>query len=365
MINQLVLENLKHRPVRTGLSILAIGTSVTLVLTIVGLSHGMLEESARRSRGVGADILVSPPGTSFGSGGGSAPMDERVAGALEQRPGVAMALATVVYTLQFPQTIQGVDWERFDRIAGGVRFREGRPFASGDEIIVDEDFAAERKLRVGSTVNYLNTNWRVCGIIESGKLARLFLPLRRLQELTSNTGRVSQIFLKAKPDADPKTVAAALKRELPDYRINTIDEIVKLYSVDAIAPLRIFINVIVGIAVVIGFAFVFLSMYTAVLERTREIGILKALGASPGYVMAILLREAALLAVGGAVMGILFSFGTRLLFHVLIPASMQQKIMPEWWPIAGLIALGGAVLGTLYPGYKAAKQDAIEALAYE
>jgi putative ABC transport system permease protein len=81
--------------------------------------------------------------------------------------------------------------------------------------------------------------------------------------------------------------------------------------------------------------------------------------------MGILLREAGLLAICGAITGILFSYGTRALFQFLIPASMQQKIVPEWWPIAMLIALGGAVLGTLYPGFKAAKQDAIEALAYE
>ena len=120
-----------------------------------------------------------------------------------------------------------------------------------------------------------------------------------------------------------------------------------------------------GEFVAIGFIFVFLSMYTAVLERTREIGMLKALGASPGFIINILLRESLLLAVLGAITGIVFSYGTRYLFLVLIPASMQQKIEPLWWPKALLIAMLGALLGTLYPGLKAAKQDAIEALSYD
>jgi len=110
---------------------------------------------------------------------------------------------------------------------------------------------------------------------------------------------------------------------------------------------------------------VFLSMYTAVLERTREVGILKSLGATPGYIVSILLREAALLGVAGTFVGIGLSYATRWIFLTFIPASMQQKIVPDWWPTAALIALGGAVLGTIYPGLKAAKQDAIEALSYD
>ena len=78
-----------------------------------------------------------------------------------------------------------------------------------------------------------------------------------------------------------------------------MDEFVSLISVDSIPILKRFTRVVIGLAVVVGFLVVFLSMYTAVLERTREIGILKALGASPGYIMTILLRETFLLAVVG------------------------------------------------------------------
>jgi putative ABC transport system permease protein len=114
----------------------------------------------------------------------------------------------------------------------------------------------------------------------------------------------------------------------------------------------------------IGFLVVFLSMYTAVLERTREIGILKALGASPGYVLGILLRETALLAVAGSITGILMTYGTQWLINTFV-SEMRQQIVPDWWPIAALIAITGAMLGAAYPGLKAARQDAIEALAYD
>jgi putative ABC transport system permease protein len=135
--------------------------------------------------------------------------------------------------------------------------------------------------------------------------------------------------------------------------------------VSSVPGLSAFIGVIIGLSVVVGFLVVFLSMYTAVLERTREIGILKALGASAAYVLNIILRETAVLALIGSVLGVGFSYLTRWLIVALVPASLTQVIVPLWWPIAGGIAMVGALLGSAYPGWRAARQDPIEALSYE
>ena len=221
------------------------------------------------------------------------------------------------------------------------------------------------KLKVGSKINVMNSDWRICGIIETGKLSRMFLPLPLVQEKTATVGRVAQIFIKLEDPKYLNAVMARLKEKFPDYRANSNAEVVSVFSANSIPAVRIFIRVVIGLAVFIGFVFVFLSMYTAVLERTREVGILKALGASPGYIVSILLREALLLGLVGSMVGVGFSYLTKWIFFAFIPASMQQKIVPEWWPTALLIALGGAVLGTIYPGLKAARQDAIEALAYD
>jgi putative ABC transport system permease protein len=138
-----------------------------------------------------------------------------------------------------------------------------------------------------------------------------------------------------------------------------------MYSVNNIAGLSEFMYVIMGIGVVIGFAVVCLSMYMAVLQRTREIGILKALGGSNGFILRIILAEAMVLGIGGTVLGILMSFGAWWLIRTFVPSSLPMMIVPLWWPIAGAITLVGAGLGALYPGLSAARHDPIEALAYE
>jgi putative ABC transport system permease protein len=150
-----------------------------------------------------------------------------------------------------------------------------------------------------------------------------------------------------------------------DLKAISMKDLQSQFSVNNIPELRAFIAVITTMAVIVGFLVVFLSMYTAVIERTREIGILKALGAKPVTIVDILIREAVVLALAGCMIGIILSFGSKSLITGMMPASLRVVDVPDWWPIAAAIALGGALLGAIYPGLKAARQDAIEALAYE
>jgi putative ABC transport system permease protein len=108
-----------------------------------------------------------------------------------------------------------------------------------------------------------------------------------------------------------------------------------------------------------------MAMYTAILERTREIGILKAVGAGPGYILNILFRETLVLAVIGTLAGILMTYGTQWLMAHAVPASLVQETVYSWWPITGAIAIFGALLGTVVPALRAVKQDATEAISYE
>jgi putative ABC transport system permease protein len=367
LTNKLVLENLKHRPIRTLLVVFAIAIQVNLMLVLVGLSYGMLNDFQKRSSGVGADIIVRPPGTAV-LGMSAAAMKNGWVNFFESRPDVAMAIGITVHNLEgFLNSITGIDLARFNAFSGGFRYLEGGPWKDPDDILIDEYYASQRKLKVGDKIKMLNRDMNVAGIVESGKMSRVFMDIQRLQDLTSNPDKLSQIYVKLK---DPKTTDAVVKTltdmpELKDYKIYSMQEFTSLISIDKAPGIKPFLGVIVGLSVIVGFLVVFLSLYTAVLERTREIGILKSLGATPMFIVNLLFRETIALSVVGGILGIGLSYLSRWIIMTLIPASFQMELVYEWWPRATLIAIGASLIGALYPGWKAAKQDAIEALSYE
>ncbi len=324
----------------------------------------MIEASQTRTRGVGADILIRPPGTAL-IGMSGAPMPEKYVPYIEKLPHVAQAQGIVLHGIGGLESITGIDLNRFDKMSGGLDYHEGGPFKNPDDIIIDDNFAQQRKLKIGDVLELANHNWTVRGIVGPGKLSKAFVEKKILQDLTSNTDKITMVYVKVD---NPKNLAAAiegLKKALPDYQIYSMDEFLSLITPDNVPGLSAFIMTVVGLAVVFGFLVVFLAMYTAVLERTREIGILKALGASPGYIIGMLMRETFILAVIGSVIGIGLSYVAKWAITSFVPASLPVIAVPDWWWRAGLISLAGAMLGAIYPGTKAARQDTIEALAYE
>jgi putative ABC transport system permease protein len=364
--NKLVLENLKHRPMRSLLSILLIAVPVTLILCLIGLSRGLLEDSQNRSRGVGADVIVRGSTASSVVGSSAATIHEGLVRRLEEQPGVKLALGVVVHPIEQPLNLMGVDMDKFNLMSGGFTYLEGGPLQGDHDVLIDRLYASQKKVGVGGTLKIMNQDWRVAGIIEGGKLARLVVKKSVLQELNAATGKVSVIYVKCDDPTQAAAVAAQLRTLLSDgYPVITMEEFLAMFNVNGIPGLREFIWVIVGIGIVIGFAVVCLSMYMAVLQRTREIGILKSLGASKGLILRVILSEALMLGVGGTILGIVMSYGAYYLIRTLVPASIPMIIVKEWWPIAGAVTIVGAMLGALYPGLTAARHDPIEALAYE
>jgi len=364
LINKLVYSNLAHRPVRTTLSVLAIAVEVTMILTLVGVSYGTLDGTARRARGVGADLMIRPPGSSV-LGLSTAPISDQLVDFVARQPHVALATGTAVQPLSGFDTITGIDLEQFTKMSGGFHFIEGGAFQTDQDLIVDEYYARENKLHVGNHLRLMNHDWRVAGVFESGKLARICVRLSVLQELTGNPHHLSQIFVKTDtPELIPE-VLGSLRTLMPAYPIYTVEEFTSLLTINSVGMLRNFIGVVIGIAVIVGFIVVFMAMYTAVLERTREIGILKAVGASSSFILGLLIRETLLLSMLGTVAGIAMTYGTQWLMQHAVPSSLTQETVYLWWLITGGIAILGALLGVIVPAIKAVRQDATEALSYE
>lgn len=346
---------------RTLLSAILIGVQVTLILTLVGVSRGVLGDMAARSKGTGADIFVRPPDSSVISFSGNMP--EGIVRVVRGVQHVSLATGVLVQQVGTFDSITGIHPEEFDAISGGLHYLSGHQFQDRDDLVVDEVFARVRNVKPGDMVE-LGHKWRVSGIVEQGKLSRTFADINALQDMFSAHDKVSVVYVKVDDPKNIDATLAALKEKLPTYKIYSAEEFLSLFTVNNVPILANFINVVVALAVIVGFLVVFMAMYMTVLERTREIGILKAMGATPGYILGILLRETVVLALAGTLLGILMTYGTRELMRIFVP-NMPQVIVPDWYPYGALIALVGSFIGALYPGLKAARQDAIEALAYD
>jgi putative ABC transport system permease protein len=364
VLNKLILANLTHRPIRTLLSVLAIAVEVTMILTLVGVSYGTLDSSAERARGVGADIIVRPKGTSVISSLSSSPLTEKYLPLLLQQPHIVQATGTVLQGLSGFDSITGLDFPAFNKMSGGFTYTSGGDPVNDNDMVVDELYARQKHLQVGSKINLVDHDWNISGINEGGKLARIAVKLPVLQQLVGRPGYLTQIYAKLDDPKMQQQVAEQLKVTLNDDQVYSMDQFVSLYSVSNVGMLKDFIGVVITIAVIVGFIVVFMAMYTAVLERTREIGIIKAVGGSSGLVLNLLLRETIILAVLGTILGIILTYGAQLLMKYY-PGNLVQEIVYYWWPIAGAIAVVGALLGSIVPAYKAINQDVTEALSYE
>ena len=365
MLNKLIFANLTHRPVRTLLSVLAIAVEVTMILTLVGVSHGTLDSTKDRAKAVGADIMVRPQGSSVMSSLSGAPMPDEYLALVMQQPHVAAATGTVVQSLTFPDSITGLDFAAFNKMSGGFQYIKGGDPVNDDDMVVDEDYAQQHHLRVGSKITLIAHEWTISGIAEGGKLARICVKLKTLQKYEGTPGHLTLMYVKLGDPRLADQVAEQLKVALNDNQIYSINALMDAYSISNIGMLRDFIWVVIAVAVIVGFIVVFMAMYTAVLERTREIGIIKAVGGSSGLVLNILLRETVLLAVSGTLVGIVLTYGAQWMMKHFEPGSLVQETVYYWWPIAGAIAVVGSMLGAVVPGIKAVQQDVTEALSYE
>lgn len=365
MIGKIVVENIKTRPLPTLLSAFLIAVPVTLILVLVGLSYGMVNDSRKRAGGVGADVIIRPPSSNIMSFSG-ATIPEQLAGKLRTFPHVGQVMGTVNQSAGGPfEVVTGIDLDAFNRMSGGFEFVSGGPFRNPDDIILDSYYADQRHVYTGNKVKLFNRDWHVSGIVQPGKLSHAFVRKDVLQDLFSTPHMLSVIYVKADDPKNNPALIDEFKSALPGYPVYPMQDFIALTSVNAVPMLGTFINVIIGIGSLIAFVVVCLSMYMAVLQRTREIGILKAIGASEAYILKIILAEALIMGVGGIIIGIALSFGSRWVLRLFVPSSMPQAIVTEWWPIAGAIALTAALLGALYPGMIASRQDPIQSLAYE
>jgi len=367
-MNRMIVGNLVHRPVRSLITIVAVALEVTLILLIVGLCLGMLQDGRNRTAGIGADVLLRPPGSSFIGAFSGAPMPVKIGDVVVKLPHVTRVapVVTQVTASGSLEVIAGIDLPSYESMSSGFRYLAGGPFQHPYDVLVDDLFAESKHAKVGDSIEILNNKFRICGIVERGKGGRKFVPLSTLQDLTGAKDKATVFYLKLDDPANADAVIDEIKAVpgMERYVATSMAAYLAMMTASNYPGLSTFIDVVVGIAVVIGFIVIFQAMYTAVMERTREIGILKSMGASKFYIVNVVLRETVLLALGGILVGILASLAARAGLAQKFP--LVQVVVDRGWMVrATLIAIAGAIAGALYPAFKAAQKDPIDALAYE
>ena len=366
-MNKMVVANLVHRPTRSFIATSAIALEVTMILMVVALFYGLLNGSKESQMGTGADLMVMPPGASSVIGLSGAPIPIKVGDKLRQIPHVVSAVPAVWWFTSKPvEIIYGIDVASYDTLPPKFHYLSGGPFEGPYDVIVDDYYAGMNHKKVGDRIEILAHDFRISGIVPHGKGCRKCLPITTLQDLVSAEGRASVFYIKLDDPANGGQVEKAIE-EIPGmekYSVRSMPEFLSTMTPENLPGFDLAIKVVIGVAVVVGFLVIFQSMYTAVMERTREIGILKSLGASKWYIVNVVLRETMLLAIAGIVAGIILSAVTRRAIMFEKPV-LRLFWSNEWVLRAAVIAVVGALAGALYPAFKAAQRDPIDALAYE
>ena len=362
----MIIAGLKARPVRTIVSILAVALEVLLILVVVGLTTGIASETAKRTAGVGGEIMVQPPNSSMFLALTNNTMPIKLGDEIRKLPAVqAVAPVQVLMNAQDGvEIVFGIDPKSFDAVSGGFSWHKGAMFKEPKEIVVDDLWANAKSAHVGDTVELLNQKFKVTGIVEHGKGARIFSSMVDTGEMTGQVDKVGVFFVKLHDAGQSAAAKEQLNRLIPGYKIVDMQEFETQMTSTNIPGLSAFIQAVVVVAVCIGVLVIFLSMYTTITERTREIGILRSLGASKPFIVGMIFQEATFVCILGVILGVTLSFLIERVLQSVFPTLMVQ-ITPEWIVKASVFAVLSGIIGSLYPSLKAAKQDPVEALAYE
>lgn len=414
----LPLANLLHHKLRSVLSALGIGIGICMLVTLSGLGRGSIFEIAERAESVNADLIISPRGwgDNMTDKSGSA-LPDKYAKVILDRHGNTVARAVPVFVWPMllggqEQRATGIDPNDLPMLTGGRKLSEGRcfdpdgrfaawieqkllappapaagadamgtdatgeqvlnltqadlgdPAHNGLELVIDSRLAKAGKYSVGQSVTTAGHDWQIVGIVPAGAMTRVFLPLRTAQFLfgSGDVTKSTMIMVKLKPGVDIGPAARAIQQTvghdvipITRYRGMLVEKWGIMFT---------YMDIVNAIALVIAFLFIMITLYTMVLQRTREIAILKSFGASNAFILRQVLAESLMLTGFGTVMGIALSFGAAWLIQTIKPL-LTVTITWQWIAVAIAAAAAGAVVSGLYPAWRAMRVNVVEALTME
>jgi putative ABC transport system permease protein len=365
-MDNLVTSNIRQRPIRTLVSVAGIALGVALVMLFTGLARGMSNDLQRRATNVRAELIFMRPGA-IGLTGMAVNLDTPYVDRLKAIEGVEEALPVIRHFSQGSkgigiEQIDGVNWDAYAQM-NGITMTAGRGPQGLDEVVIDETKARNNDYRVGEVIKPLGTKeYRIAGIYSPESGARVKMSLEAMQQALEAPGKCTFIFVKLRDSNQLQLVAQRINEQLPGNTIQPTAEVFTSFE-KSIPYLGVFLRVLVGLAAVVSSLVVMLAMYTTITERTREIGILKAMGASRSYIVGIIEKEAILISIIGLIAGFAVSLLAGYLIHKVYGLVFEYSW--SWAAVAAAIGIVGAILGALYPAWRASNLDPVNALAYD
>ncbi len=361
------LRALLRRPGRTALTVAGIGLGIGFIVSMMSLVDGMLSSFSLLTGAGQADLIAEQAGASDLS---LSEIDERVAIRLRSRPevkGVSRVLLTFPAVGDMPFFfIFGLDPQ--ESYVQHYRFQEGRgPLRSG-EIALGRFGAENLEKGLGDTLRLTGTTYTIVGIYENGSTfedAGGLLLLKDAQRLGNKPRKVSLLAIQLEEAARGQDVAPQLRAAFPELSIERAEGFIE--RTQDIQTTRLIFNTIIGVTMLVGGVVMTNAMLMSVFERTQEIGVLRALGWRRRRVIGMVLAESIALAVVSSAAGILIGIGLNGTiaffpeYAQLIKPLYSQMMFAQVLGLAGL--LGSA--GGLYPAWRAAGLQPIEALRYE
>ncbi|MDY6913142.1 MAG: ABC transporter permease [Planctomycetota bacterium] len=404
-MSYLPLANILHHKLRSALSAMGIAIGICMLVTLSGLSRGSLYEIADRWEEVDAELIIYPEiwGRNLTTLSGSALPDrygDKIAA--EHSRLIERVVPVFLWPIRLAgqdQTVVGVDPQNFNMLVGGRRLRQGRLFDpdgrfagwlentllapagedqeiveitkdqladtdhNGLEMVIDTRLATAGGYRLGQKVFTANHHFTIVGIVPAGGLARAFMPRRTAQFLFGN-GDITKstlMFIKLAGGGEPAAAARKIKR--PGTAVMQVDQYRGMLK-DKFGIMFTYVDAVNVVAMVIAFLFIMITLYTMVLQRTREIAILKSSGASNFFLIRQVWAESMLLTAAGAAAGVALSFLAGWGIEACRP--LLTVTITWWWiAVAAAAALLGAAASSLYPAWRATRIDMLEALRFE
>ncbi len=401
---QLAVKNLRKRKLRTLLTLLGIFISIATIFMLVSLSLGLQNAVKEQFEILGTDkFFIQSKISMLALGSGDVPIKlttedvktvEKISG-VKEAPFMVMGNAKIEYNDKSRYFIvSGMDCGDKEALGAliesfGLEINEGRFLEKGDDkkIVIgslyNENYLFGKDIRLRDTILLNDREYKVLGIAESvgnpSDDQNIYMTYSSFQELFNSRDRVDFILVQVNEGEDILEVADRVEKKLrkergvtektQDFDISTPEELLESFGI-ILNIITIFLAGVAAISLFVGGIGIANTMYTSVLERTREIGIMKAIGAQNKDILIIFLIESGLLGLVGGGIGILLGYGTSKTIEYIAVTSLKTNLLQAATPaylIFICLAFGfliGALSGTL-PALHASKTNVVDALRYE